>query len=153
MLKSKNKRGYTLIEVVCALTVLSILLLAAMSIELNYFSAKKYNKALITSTHFMEALKNNIMDKYSYVQINNLVTNKNYYISKEKMSLDRLKETSFISNLLVQAPLEVVNLEKPYVVIRKESGDGRCINIKLTAYIQNNSSTETLQMEFLKGDY
>lgn len=153
MWKSKTKKGYTLIEVVCALTILSILLLAAITIELNYFSTKKYNKVLMTSTYFMEALKNNIMDKYTYSQINILGTEKNYYIAKEKMNLDSLKEPMLIRNLLEQAPLEDVNLEKPYVVIRKEYGAGRCLNIKLTGYIEKNGSTETLRMEFLKGDY
>lgn len=153
MWKSNSKKGYTLIEIVCSLTILAILLLAAMITELYYFSLKRYNQNLLQCTCYLEALKSNLRDQYSYADINSLQAARNYYVPKENINMDELKETNFISDLLVQPPLEVEVLEKPYVEIRKEIGEGRCINIKLTAYIQNKSGTETLKIEFLKGDY
>lgn len=153
MWKSNSKKGYTLIEVVCSLTILSILLLAAMITELYYFSLKRYNQNLVQCTCYLEALKSNLRDQYSYADINSFQTGRNYYVSKENINIDELKEINFISDLLVQPQLEEDVLEKPYIEIRKDIGEGRCINIKLTAHIQNKSGTETLRMEFLKGDY
>lgn len=153
MLKFSSKKAYTLIEVICALSILSILLLASITTELYYFSAKKYNRTMIDSTLYLEALRNNFTDKYSYADIDRLQNNRNYYVSKENMKLESLKEPGFICNLKELPVLEGDQIEKPYVVIRKENGDGRCLNIKLTAYIQNHNCTESLQVEFLKGDY
>lgn len=153
MWKSNSKKGYTLIEVVCALTILSILLLAAMITELYYFSLKRYNQNLVQCTCYLEALKSNLRNQCSYADINSLQAGRSYYVLKENMDMDELKKTGFIGDLLVQPPLEDEVLEKPYVEIRKDIGEGRCINIKLTAYIQNKSGVKTLQVEFLKGDY
>ena len=55
------KKGFTLIEVLCSITVFSILFMTAISIQLNSFKVKKYNKDLYNSILIMEYVKNNII--------------------------------------------------------------------------------------------
>lgn len=94
----------------------------------------------------MEAAKNNIIYNCSYDEIQKLALENRYYISKENIQEDKIKEKG-ITNLFTQNK----PLEEPYIAIDIEQGKVLKLNLKLHTKIKNN--TKVMECEIYKGKY
>lgn len=146
MWKLNHKKGFTLIEVLCSITVFSILFMAALSIEINSLKIKKLNSELYSYSLFMEEIKNIMIYNCSYNKLQKLSLENKYYISKENMQIGKIKEKG-IEGLFQQ----VLPSEKPYLVMIVE-GD-KVLKAKLKLYIKYLNSEKIMECEFYKGKY
>ena len=86
MLKT-NKRGFTLVEVLCSLAVFSIIFVCMMSYEATSLNMKKDIKTVNNDVIIMENLKNNIIYSMTYEDLNQLVIAKNFFVSKNNITM------------------------------------------------------------------
>ena len=143
---SNINKGYSLIEVICSITVFSILFITILSIQLNNLKLKKTSNEIHNNTIFMEAAKNNIIYNCSYDEIQKLALENRYYISKENIQEDKIKEKG-ITNLFAQDKPS----EEPYIAIDIEQGKVLKLNLKLYTKIKDN--TKVMECEIYKGKY
>lgn len=91
MLKSLNKKGFTLVEVLCSLAVFSVISICMMFFDVASLNMKKNIKTMDNNIIIMEALKNNIIYSMTYEELEKLKTDKKLYINKENMTFDKIK--------------------------------------------------------------
>lgn len=94
MWKSRTLKGFSLIEVIIALAIYSILFFTALSIYSNNIRLKSYNKTLTSHTSYIEALKNIIIYTSDFSTISSLCDGNVRFINKNNLSLHILKEKS-----------------------------------------------------------
>lgn len=140
------KKGYSLIEVICSITLFSTLFLAILSIQVNNLKIKKVSNQIYNYTVFMEAAKNNIIYNCSYEDIERLNFEKRYYISKENLQVDKIKEKGVENLFTADRPLK-----DSYLMLNIEEGKVVKLNLKLYEKIRND--TKIMECEFYKGKY
>ncbi len=94
----------------------------------------------------MEAAKNNIIYNCSYDEIQKLDFEKKYYISKENLQIDKIKDKGIQNLFVTEKPLE-----GSYLVINIEEGKVMKLNLKL--YEKIRKDTKVIECEFYKGKY
>lgn len=141
----KIKKGFTLIEVLCSISVFIILFTAAFSIQLNTFKIKKYNGKIKNYTYVIEYIKNNIIYSLGYEELINLSHDGRKYIKLE----DALKAENENSNILSVFSSE--NPGKEYIEVDVEKGEVLKIDLKLKANIYGEYRDE--ECEFYKGKF
>ncbi|MBC2580311.1 prepilin-type N-terminal cleavage/methylation domain-containing protein [Clostridium sp. DJ247] len=146
MLKLKIKKGLTLIEVLCSITIFSIIILLIISIQLSSIKIKKYSNDIYNYSIFMEELKNVIINNTSYEELKNISLENKYFISKENIRIEKIKEIGitniFVSNIEKQEPYLVINIE----------GD-EVLKVKLELHTKPLKKEKVMECEFYKGTY
>lgn len=140
------KRGFTLIEVLCSITILSVLFMTALSIQLNSVKIKKYNKDLCDSILIMEHIKNNIIYNCSYDEIVYLNNMNKRYINCSNLDFNSIK-----GNNLLHLISETVPDKKPYAVL--SISEGKVLKVNLRFYKNTYGSIKVQECEFYKGNY
>lgn len=143
---SKIKKGFTLIEVLCTITIFSILFITCLTIQLNNSTLKKYNENIIKYSVIMEQIKNNMIGNFSYEDVKKLKMQNKYYISKENINLDNFKGND-LKNLFTEKKVE----DKPYLLMTVEGDSVYKINLKL--YTKILKKERVMECEFYKGKY
>lgn len=146
MLISNRNKGFTLIEVLCSITIFSILFMTVLSMQLNSIKVKKYSKEIYSYTAFMEEVKNSLSLNCSYDELEKLYFKNKIYISKENIVVGRFKEKG-IEELFEQD----VPKEMPYLVMNVEDGKVLKVNLKLHAKLLGKE--KIMECEFYKGAY
>ncbi|WP_411679216.1 prepilin-type N-terminal cleavage/methylation domain-containing protein [Clostridium thailandense] len=140
------KKGYSLIEVMCSITIFSTLFITVLSIQINNLKIKSINNEIYNYSVFLEAAKNNIMYNCSYDEIQKLDFEKKYYISKENLQIDKIKDKGIQNLFVTEKPLDGA-----YLVINIEEGKVMKLNLKL--YEKIRKGTKVIECEFYKGKY
>lgn len=147
MLKSLNKKGFTLVEVLCSLSVFSIIFICMVSFDVSSLNMKKDIKSNNSNVIIMENLKNNIIYSMSFIELEQLIGENRIFINKENMTIDKI-------NLSVMAVFSNYKItQKPYI---KLSGLKDELNVyKLTLELQSGGTNDIgeLQCNFYKGDH
>ncbi|MCM8711028.1 type II secretion system GspH family protein [Clostridium sp. SYSU_GA19001] len=146
MLKSNKKSGFTIIEVLCALSIFSILFNCIMCIQLNNMKLKKYNKELSSFLYVLEAVKKEIIFNSTYSSIKNLNNNGRKYIRKDKLTIDNIK------TLKLEEIFDVDKENDDSYLVMKIT-DGEVLKIELELYVKINNREEKIKCEFYKGNY
>lgn len=146
LLKLKIKKGISLIEVMCSITIFSVMFLALISMQVDNTKLKKANSDIHNYSLFMEEIKNNLIYNCSYFELQKLGEEHRCYISKENIEVGLLKERDINSLFIEEKPIE-----KPYVEIYVEQGKVLRINLKL--YIKAKDNEEVMECEIYKGSY
>lgn len=146
MLILKKKKGFTLIEVLCAITLFSTLFITCLRTELNALSLKKYNQSMKKYLVCMEYIKNNMIYNFSYNDIQNLKNQERCYCSINAGNLDKFKGEN-LNNLFVKSRPE----NKSYLVMNVDGDRVYKVNLKL--YVQILKEERILECEFYKGSY
>jgi hypothetical protein len=107
---------------------------------------KKYNKEINNYTLVMEEIKNRMIYNSTYNEIERLNLEHKYYISKEDINLDKLRQKDLINIFIESKPLQ-----EPYLVISIEEGYVLKLNLKL--YAKDNNNINIMECEFYKGKY
>lgn len=147
MLKLSNRKGFTLIEVLCSLAIFSIIFICVISYELSALNMKKSIKAMNNNVLIMETLKNNIIHAMTYGELVMLEKNKSFYINEENLSLDKLKG-ELTNTFESKKPTE-----EPYIELSFLQCESEVYHLKITLYTQEVSSQSQLQYGFYKGNY
>lgn len=146
MLKSNKKRGFTLIESLCAICVLSILFVAVVSMQLNNMKLKRYNKEVSQYLYILEAVQKQIVYNCSYEDIKNTYSANKKYITKNKLSMDYIKQCQG------EDLFEAANVSnETYIVMNVAQGE--VLKIELELHIKIKQREEIVKSEFYKGNY
>lgn len=120
-----NKKAFSLIEVLCAVSVFLIFITFALSIFNKSIKVKTYNNYYKESIHFIEAVKMTLLYNSSLEEINKIKDKEDIVIHKKDMNIDSVKNKSFL-NIRGTS-----NLDYPYIVLNVEEREGGfLINIK-----------------------
>ncbi|CDI49733.1 hypothetical protein BN906_01737 [Clostridium tetani 12124569] len=121
-----NKRGFTLIEVLCAVSVFLIFTTLALSIFNKSIKVKKYNNYYKESIYFIEAIKNTLVYNSSLEEINKIKDKGSIVILEKDMNIDNVRNKSFLNIRYTS------NLNYPYIVLNiEEREEDFLINIKI----------------------
>jgi prepilin-type N-terminal cleavage/methylation domain-containing protein len=146
MYRLNKKKGFTLIEVLCSITLFSVLFMIILTMELKVLKVEKYNKEINNYSPILEQIKNTMIYNSTYDEIEKLNLEHKYYMSEENIDFDKLREKGVINMFVETRPLK-----EPYLVINIEEGKVLKVNLKLYANIINN--TRVMECEFYKGKY
>lgn len=125
MFKS-NKKGFSIIEVLCSISILSITITVNTSMIVNSLRIKNYNDNLQRYSYFTEALKNNLMCNLEFQNLTSL-KNKKLYIDESDFKVDILKENR-LNEIIKSSPLNT----KAYIeLMLNEEEENYIISIKL----------------------
>ncbi|MBU3111843.1 prepilin-type N-terminal cleavage/methylation domain-containing protein [Clostridium lacusfryxellense] len=146
MLKT-NKRAFTLVEVLCSLAVFSIIFVCMMSYEATSLNMKKDIKTVNNDVLLMENLKNNIIYSMTYEDLNQLITNKNFFVSKNNITMDANK--MIVKNIFIN--------QKPtlnsYIKLTSTGIDSNVYKLNISLYSINPTDKLELQCNFYKGKH
>ncbi|AKN34010.1 hypothetical protein Ccar_25520 [Clostridium carboxidivorans P7] len=146
MLILKKKKGFTLIEVLCAITLFSTLFITCLRTELNALTLEKYNQSMKKYLVCMEYIKNNMIYNFNYNDIQNLKDQGRYYCSINTEELDNIKGEN-LSKLFTKSKPG----NKPYMVMSIDGEKVYKVNLKL--YVQILNKERIMECEFYKGKY
>lgn len=146
MLKLSRKSGFTLVETLCALGILSIMFNCIIYIQLNNLKLKKYNKELSKYLYVLEGIKKEIMYNSSYDSVRNLHNNQKKYIAKDKLTIENVRT-------LELEQLFDVHTQTNDIYLVMSVDDGEVLKIELELYLKLDSREEIIKCEFYKGNY
>ncbi|MBW9151881.1 type II secretion system protein [Clostridium estertheticum] len=146
MSKSLSKKGFTLIEVLCSLGVFSIIFICMMSFDKACINMKKDIKNINNDVIIMEAIKNNIIYSMTFNELEQLKTNKNFFVNKENMNFDKIKTN------VKQVFSDYASTQNPYIELRLIKDELNVYNVKLLLHT-GKKDIEELRCNFYKGCY
>lgn len=146
MLKSNTKKGFTLIEVLCSLSIFYIMFTAALTTQCSSINIRKNESDLKKYCIFFSALRDNMEYNAPYDEILQLKTEQKFYISSEKIDIDSIKNSNLTTLFCNSVPDK-----EPYVKVSIIEGDVLKINITLSYKAFNNE--QNLECVFYKGRY
>ncbi|KAJ53425.1 hypothetical protein CTM_03004 [Clostridium tetanomorphum DSM 665] len=138
-----SKSAFTLIEVLCSISLFSIMLVTSTAIILNSFKLKLYNEELKEYAYFLEGLKNVILydlDDDDFLYLNN---KSKVFINENNMKLEKLKKGNLKNTLDENISGEIytcINIKK---IKNKDKYYKININLKLT-------EDEDIRSQFIK---
>lgn len=124
MFKS-NKKGFSIIEVLCSISILSITITVNTSMIVNSLRIKNYNDNLQRYSYFTEALKNNLVYNLEFKNLTSL-KNKKLYIDESDFKVDILKENR-LNEIIKSSPPNT----KAYIELMLNEEENYIISIKL----------------------
>jgi prepilin-type N-terminal cleavage/methylation domain-containing protein len=124
MRKLKTNNGFTLVEIICSISIFSVMLSMIITIELKNISLHNENLKLRDYKYFMEALKNDIEFNWNYEELKQLSAQK-MYIEGNNINITELKQGRGRDILTTEKPDYL-----PYIEIFIQGNDATKINIK-----------------------
>jgi len=141
-----KKKGLTIIEALCAISIITILFSYIMQLELRNIGFKQYLELKQTNICLLEAVSNELTYNASYLELVNLNVSRRVYLDNTNMSLERIKNSNIINCFTKITPLV-----KPYIVILINNENILSINIKM--YFKYANKEEMLECQTFKGNY
>ncbi|MHC6179432.1 type II secretion system protein [Clostridium sp. JNZ X4-2] len=139
-------KGFTLIEVLCSITVFSLLFMTALLIQLNTVKVKKYNEEVNRYTLIMEYVKNNIISNFSREDVLNLYKTGRIYVNCSEIKFEDIEEME-AGNLFS----DVKPIKEPYIVLNVMENNVLKVNLQL--YRKTYGKIKVDECEFYKGNY
>lgn len=146
MYKLNKKKGFSLVEVMCSITLFSILFMITLTIELKVLKLEKYNKEINNYSIVVEEIKNTMIYNFTYDDLKKISLEHKYYMPIENIGFDKI-ETKGVTNMFV----ETKPLKDPYIKISIDDGKVLKVNFKLYTEAINNKIV--MECEFYKGKY
>lgn len=147
MLKLRSEKGFTLVEVICSLSIFSIMFISMMSYEITSIKMQKTIKNTNNNVFIMETLKNNIIYSMTFEELKGLQNNNRFFINNENM--DILKIQSGVVNVF---SAQSVN-DDTYMKLSFMEYDLGVYSLRLSLYNDKQNDTPALQCNFYKGNY
>lgn len=146
MQKSNKNKGFSLIEQLCAISILSIFTICIITIQLNNIRLKEYNKQIFLYSNVLEALKEEILCNYSYDNVKGTYNSNKKYVSKDMLTINKIR-----SNDLNNIFSDNTDTSKTYLLLSLI--DGEVLKIHMELHVKLNYKEEILVCEFKKGNY
>ena len=144
MQKSRIKKGFSLIEVLCAFMIFSIVFTGVMKIMLNALELKKQNELMKNQSEFLYAVKYNIMYNISYDNLLYIYDCEKKSINGSKLTLDYIKDHG-LEEILSNNTDYIL----PYGIMEIEKGEVLKVDVKIINSEKNNK--KNLNITFYKG--
>lgn len=145
MLKSNSKKGFSLVEQLCAMSILAILSISIISIQLNNLRLKEYNKEILAYSSILEALKQEILHNYSYDNVREIYGLNKRFLTKDRLNIDTIK-----NNSINQIFSESYDNTETYLVFSITEGEVLKIHMEIHVKLKKE---EIIECEFIKGNY
>ena len=145
MLKLRSKSGFTLVEILCSLGVFSIIFISMLSYEVTYLNIKKKTSIVNDNVFIMEAIKNNIIYKMTFEEIEQLQSENRFFINKENMTFNKCN-TDLIGTFSEQA-----DAEKPYLKLSFLKYEFKVYSLSLSLNSGKPNDVVELKCNFYKG--
>lgn len=146
MQKSNKKKGFSLIEQLCAISIFTIISICIITIQLNNLRLKEYNSEIFLYSSVLEALKQEILYNYSYDNVLEIYNLNKRYVVKEMLNISSIR-----NNNLNQVFCESVNTQNTYLMLSLIQGE--VLNIHMEVHVKLNYKEEIIVCEFNKGNY
>jgi prepilin-type N-terminal cleavage/methylation domain-containing protein len=146
MLRLNKKSGMSLVEIMCAISVMSILSLCIVTFQLNNLRLSNYNKDRLMYVTALEAIKEEIISNATYNDVLSLSSQNKIYISKDKLNISSIKSLA----------LEQIFNDRctnPDTYIRLNVTPGEILNIELELHLKLRHAEEVIKCLFYKGNY
>jgi len=143
----ENKKGFTLVEVICSLGVFSIIFTCLMSYEVASLNMKKDIRNINNNVIVMENLKNNIIYDMTFIELNTLNAKGMIYINKNNITLD---ENKMINNNVFTNQMPGLS---SYMKLTVLSLDINVYKLNLSLYSGNPNDVLELECNFYKGNH
>lgn len=146
MFRSNKKKGFTLVEVLCSITLFAVLFMITLTMQLQALKVEKYNKQINKDALLMEEIKNIMIYNATYDELKRLKVENRHYMDTEGIDFDKLTGKE-IMNMFV----ETKPSKEPYLEINIE--DGKVLKINFKFYGKGIDNTTIMECEFYKGKY
>ncbi|MGH4120042.1 type II secretion system protein [Clostridium sp.] len=147
MLKSRNKKGFTLVEVICSLSIFSIIFISVMAFDITSSKIKKTIKITNNNVFIMETLKNNIIYSMTFEELEGLKTGNRVFINNENMISAKIQKS--LVNVFSDEALK----ENIYIQLSFLKYELNVYSLRLCFYDNVQNATPGLQCDFYKGNY
>ncbi|MDD3225469.1 MAG: prepilin-type N-terminal cleavage/methylation domain-containing protein [Clostridium sp.] len=147
MFKFTNKRkGFTIIEVMSSLSIITIMFLTAAYIKLCSTKVEIYSEKMDKATEYLDEVKTDILSNVSNSKMDDMVYKGNIY-----MPAKYIDNSILLKNDVVQ----LFQNEKPskYPYIQISATKGYMEKIKIDLYLVVCGKNEKISAEFYKGNY
>ncbi|PJI09921.1 MULTISPECIES: prepilin-type N-terminal cleavage/methylation domain-containing protein [Clostridium] len=142
MLKLRSKKGFALVEVMCAFSIFSILFLFAIDLKVDELKMKKFNDEVMNYTYYLDAVKNEIIFNYNNSDIEGLKQKGKICLSKSDIQSNNY--TPDLKNI------GTCNLNSyPYIIVNDSNVGGRT-NVNLKLYTKILGKEKTFVCTFVK---
>lgn len=146
MWKLRIKKGITLLEAVVALSVFSIIMACAFSIQNANIRQRAFDKALKQYMECVEAASNTTINKNSYSTLKGLESASQWYVYEENLNFENLTGCNVISLMRTSEPAD-----NAYMKITVSGNE--ILTIIFEIRFKVNGKVEVIQHEVYKGSY
>lgn len=142
-----SKKGFTLVEVLCSISVFSIIFICIVSFDKASLNMKNDIKNINNDVLVMEAIKNNIIYSMTFNELEQFATNNKIYINKENMNFDKSK-TDIRDVFTKSIPTQI-----PYIELGLLKDELNVYKLNLLLRTGKTKDIEELQCNFYKGNH
>lgn len=142
-LKSK-KLGFTIIEVMCALSIFTLMFMTAISIRLSAIKMKVYNDSMEKYTECVSEVRSEILSNTSNEEISSMIEAGEIYIDKDSIENEAIKRSKITEIISTTVPEK-----KPYMKISLSSG--KLVEVNLNMYVIISGREESINCKFYKS--
>jgi prepilin-type N-terminal cleavage/methylation domain-containing protein len=143
------KKGNSLLEILIAISLFSIFILGAITLEAARIRFKAYNKKKENYILCMEAVKVSIMNDIPYERINALYNDQKRYIKLKGISIGSFENSNIDS--LFEANIDKNSSYLEIVVT--PIADRKPVVITMDGHIIEGNTNEVIKCIFYKGSY
>lgn len=145
-MKLNKNKGFTIIEVLCAISVFSILSTYIICFELNSIKTKKYIEVKSQNIKLLEAVLNELSSNCSYEELIALYNSGEFYITKENLNFDNI-----LNNNIKTIVTNSLGNKESYIVLNFNID--KVLKIEATLYFKFMNKEEMIKWETYKGNY
>jgi prepilin-type N-terminal cleavage/methylation domain-containing protein len=146
MPRLNKKTGFTVIEVLCAVSIMSILSLFILTVQLSNLNLTKYNNEKVRYITALEAIKQELLSNATYNDVVTLNNENRRFIGKDNLSI-RVLRTISINELFT----ETCDFNNTYMLFQAIPGE--VLKIQLELHLKFQQKEEIIKYEFYKGNY
>ncbi|MBZ9688021.1 prepilin-type N-terminal cleavage/methylation domain-containing protein [Clostridium estertheticum] len=147
MSKSINKKGFTMLEVLCSLGIFSIIFICMMSFDVTSHNIKKDIKTINNNVTLMECLKNNIIYSMTFEELEELKKNNRVFVNSENMYVNKIQIG--VMDLFSDKAI----LTDSYIQLNFLKCEFKVYTLRLTLHSGSPEELIELQCNFYKGDH
>ena len=145
MFRLNNKAAFTIIEVLCAMGMFTLLFLFIVTVNLNIKKIEYNKENNFRYTSFFEAFKNKIVANTAFQEVVMLKGN-TLYIKGENLYLEKLKYTNIVDLVQINEPVK-----EPFIKLELTGTDVIKTNMEL--HYSEFKQKLIKKMSFYKGNY
>lgn len=154
MFKLKKVKGFSLLEVICSISIFTIIFIYIINLELRDMKLSKYNDNTSKAIEFIEALKSNIVYKYEYEEIKDIFNahsnedlGDKLYINKNNANIEALENRN-LTDIISKEDTGPVFIE-----LSVGNVDENVMEINLKLNMNSSIDCNRIETKIYKGDY
>jgi type II secretory pathway pseudopilin PulG len=146
MLKLNKKPGISLVEIICAISVMSILSLYILTVQLNNLRLHNYNTEKLLHVTILEAIKEEMISNATYNDLVSLSSQNKIYVNKDMLTLNSIKSLT-LEQLFKESP------DKFNTYIQLNITNDEILKVELELHLKLRNTEEVIKCLFYKGNY